>query len=149
MNLTIVISRILLKSIINKNIKIIKIAAVILPPIVALAVAIYIKFYYTPGHGISCFTHKYLNFYCMGCGSTRQMYYALNGEFLKAFKMNVGCIVIYPTYLYLYYIILRWAIKNKKIDYSHAYVIAALALILSLYSIVRNIPLDALDFLRP
>jgi uncharacterized membrane protein len=85
----------------------------------------------------------------MGCGSTRQLYYALNGELIKAFKYNVACVIIYPAYAYLYYLILRWAIKGEKINYKQAYILAAVAIILSIYALLRNIPIAAFNFLRP
>jgi hypothetical protein len=85
----------------------------------------------------------------MGCGSTRQLYYILQGQFKKAFYYNVACVIIYPAYAYLYYLILRWAIKGKAINYKQAYILAALALTLILYMILRNIPIRAFDFLRP
>ncbi len=147
--MTIVTLRILLKDIIKKNLKLIKIIAVIVPPVIAVCVIIYLKYYYVPGHGVSCFTYKYFGLYCMGCGGTRQLYYAINGEFIKAFMMNPACVVLYPTYGYLYYLIIKWAVKDKKITHNEALIIAASALLLSLYAIVRNIPIKALDFLRP
>ena len=136
-------------SFIKKHIKAIKIMAAASFPIIAAAIILYMKLIYEPGHGIACFTHKYLGIYCMGCGSTRQLYYLLQGQFKKAFHYNVACVIIYPAYAYLYYLILRWAIKGENINYKQAYLLAAFALTLILYMILRNIPIRAFDFLRP
>jgi hypothetical protein len=85
----------------------------------------------------------------MGCGSTRQLYYFLNGQIKKAFSYNVACVIIYPAYVYLYYLLARWTFWNRRPGYKHAYVLAALAVMLIIYMIFRNIPLKVFDVLRP
>ncbi len=130
----------------NKSVKILLLFFILVLTVVVL---FYIKYFYVAGHGIECFTYKYFGIYCMGCGSTRQLYYALNGEFKKAFYYNVACVIIYPAYIYLYYLIIRWSIKDKKINYKQAYVLAAVALTLTVYMILRNIPIEIFDILRP
>ena len=116
---------------------------------IVVSVLIYIKWFYKPGHGIDCFTYKYFKIYCMGCGSTRQLYYALQGQLKKAFYYNVGCVIIYPAYAYLYYLVLFWTIKDAPISNKQAYVLAAFALVLAIYMIIRNIPLEIFNVLRP
>lgn len=134
---------------IKKNIKAVKIISVIFVTASVIAILFYVKYIYKPGHGINCFTYKYLGIYCMGCGSTRQLYYALNGQLVKAFYYNVACVIIYPAYVYLYYLLLRWAFADKGLSYKHAYALAAVAIALIIYMILRNIPLEAFDVLRP
>lgn len=136
-------------SFIDKNIKIIKIVSLIILFVFTFVVVIYLKYYYTPGHGVACFTYKYFGIYCMGCGNTRQLYYALDGQFAKAFSYNVACVAIYPTYAFLYYLVLRWVLYDKKVGYKQAYILATVAILLSVYMILRNIPLSGLDILRP
>jgi len=138
-----------LTNFIKRNIKAIKIILAVSVPVIAAAVTIYIKYFYVPGHGVGCFTYKYLGIYCMGCGSTRQLYYALNGQIGKAFQYNVACVIIYPAYAYLYYLILRWTIKDEKINYKQAYFLAAVAIVLNIYMILRNVPFKAFVVLRP
>lgn len=132
-----------------KHKRLIKIIIAILIPLAIIAIIVYIKFFYKIGSGIECFTYKYFRIYCMGCGSARQLYFALNGQFEKAFYYNVCCVIIYPAYAYLYYLIMRWVIKDKKIDYKQAYILAIFAGVLIIYMVLRNIPIDVFDILRP
>jgi hypothetical protein len=136
-------------SIIKKHIKAVKLISVLLVTAAAAAAAVYMKFFYEPGHGINCFTYKVFGIYCMGCGSTRQLYYALDGQIKKAFYYNVACVIIYPAYAYMYYLLLRWAFADKLPGQKHAYVLAAVAVALIIYMILRNIPLKVFDVLRP
>ena len=127
----------------------VKIAIAVLLPVSAIIVLLYIKYGYSLGEGISCFTNKYLGVYCMGCGTTRQLSLLLEGDVKNAFMQNVGAVIIYPAYFYLYYLVLRWAVWDKKIKPKQAYVLAVFAGIMIIYMILRNIPLDAFDILRP
>ncbi len=85
----------------------------------------------------------------MGCGSTRQLHYLLNGDIKTAINYNVGAVIIYPTFIYLYYLIVRWGVQDKEITTKQAYILAILAGILLLYMILRNIPLSVFEILRP
>ncbi len=114
-----------------------------------LSALLYVKYFHEIGEGIGCMTYKLFGVYCTGCGSTRQIYYLMNGDISRAFMYNVGAIVIYPTYAYLYYLIVRWAVKGKKIEKKQAYILASIAGILLIYMMLRNIPIQAFDILRP
>jgi hypothetical protein len=132
---------------INKSTLLKRIIAILLP-LVVIGAALYIKLFYKVAGGIECATHKYFGIYCMGCGSTRQLYYALNGDFKTAFLYNVGCIIIYPAYIYIYYLVIRWNL-DKKIETKHAYILSLFACILVVYMILRNIYIPIFDILRP
>lgn len=133
---------------IDKKVNLIKRTLIVLLPLIAIGAVIYIKHFYKGAGGIECATYKYFGIFCMGCGSTRQLYYALNGDFKTAFLYNVGCVVIYPAYIYIYYLVIRWNL-NKKIKIKHAYILAICACILVVYMLLRNIYIPAFDFLRP
>lgn len=134
---------------IDKKIPIIKKMLVFLMPLLFVFMIVYIKFFYVSKGGINCITYTHFGIYCMGCGTTRQLYYLINGDIKTAFFYNVGCIVIYPALAYLYYLIVGWSFKDKKIKTRQAYILAGLAVVLVIYMILRNIPLAVFDILRP
>lgn len=137
-----------LMSLVIKKESILKRILIILLPLVVIGTVVYTKLFYGEHGGIECSTYKHFGIYCMGCGSTRQLYHALNGDFKTAFLYNVGCIVIYPAYIYIYYVVIRWNL-NKKIEIKHAYILAICACILVVYMLLRNIYIPAFDFMRP
>lgn len=138
-----------LMNFIKKHRKFFKISIVIILSIIVICALIYIKFFYNIEEGFECVTYKHFGILCMGCGSTRQLYYLLNGDLKSAITYNIGAIIIYPAYTYLYYLILRWGLFDKKIKTKQAYILAIIAGILLLYMILRNIPIRAFAAFRP
>jgi hypothetical protein len=134
---------------IDRNLKLIKKLLVIILPLLVVLVLLYIKFFYEVNGGIQCVTYKYFGIYCTGCGTTRSLYYLLLGDIKTAFYYNVGIVIIYPAYVYLYYLLLRWSITDKKFEIRHAYTLAVFAGIMIIYMILRNIPIKIFDILRP
>lgn len=94
-----------------------------------------------------CPSRHFFHFYCAGCGVTRMLKTLIKGDFIKAFNYNqVFFILFFITIIYFIYISIKY-IKDAKIIYPSSKVLIFLAIILSVYMVLRNIPY--FDFLRP
>ena len=100
----------------------------------------------TPG----CLLYETTGLICPGCGGTRALNALFNGEIIKALSLN-PFIALTPIYLYAGVFLVNLIIKDRSLyDVSFNPLYAWILLIaLILFSILRNVPSPALDFLRP
>jgi hypothetical protein len=95
---------------------------------------------------------RYLTgWYCPGCGSLRAIHALLHGDFHTAWAMNPLTIVLLPFLMYgLVSQVLR-ASRGEGLPniFIPAIWIRALALVIVIFGIVRNIPVDPFDWLAP
>jgi Protein of unknown function (DUF2752) len=96
----------------------------------------------------SCPFKNLTNFYCPGCGGQRAFHAMLHGEFIEAFHDNLLIFIVIPVAFYK--IILQmngstskdvFILNNKKI-----WIFLSL---LSLFTLIRNIPLYPFNQLIP
>lgn len=87
-----------------------------------------------------CALSRFAGMYCPFCGGTRAVQSLLTGNFPEAFGMNQMVIILLPLSLG---ILLGPFRKLKK---AAPWILLGIML---LYLILRNIPMDALTFLRP
>ena len=118
--------------------------------LVVVALALFLK-YKPPGLKLpGCPFRDLTGLYCPGCGSTRAIRKALQGEFLDAFRYNPITLPFLFVILYLYalYLIDQWT-GNYKYRPSRYWIgLVAVVLFVALM-VLRNVPWSALDFLRP
>lgn len=97
--------------------------------------------------GYICPSRYFLHIYCAGCGVTRMLKSLIKGDFLKAFSYNqVFFVLFFVGIVYLLYAIIKY-IKDGKIIIPSNKVLIFIAILLSTYMVLRNIPY--FDFLRP
>ncbi len=87
-----------------------------------------------------CALSRFAGIYCPFCGGTRAAQNLLTGNFPEAFGMNQMVVIMLPLSLG---ILLS---SSKKLKKAMPWIILGIML---LYLILRNIPMDALDFLKP
>ena len=103
------------------------------------------------GTGLPCMIYTLTGLYCPGCGSGRAMVALSKGNLSAAIGYNIAAVILLP-FLVAYFVIkaiefiLGKNIIDKKIPHSLLYGILAL---LFIYGILRNIPLDIFNILRP
>lgn len=90
-----------------------------------------------------CIFRKATGIYCPGCGSTRALRALFGGDFFAALRYNpfsVAVLFALPTLL-----VLRRP-QFRALYYRLAVVVCGVVLV---FTILRNVPLPAFDFLRP
>lgn len=120
--------------------------------------AFYLYYTYNPAGAGSyfpfpqCPSKKFLHLYCPGCGTQRAVHYLLHGNIWAAMRYNILLILLLPlsAVLVLQFVLrhffdIQWDIALfRKNGFLYA-----LGIILVLYMILRNVPVPALEFLRP
>ena len=97
--------------------------------------------------GYKCPLRVVFNFYCAGCGSTRMMREIFNFNFYQAFRFNPLMFILFVLLcIYCLYGIVVFIKKNKVVTLRIKYIYVFIA-ILTVYMVLRNIPL--FDFLKP
>lgn len=99
-----------------------------------------------------CAVHLLTGLYCPGCGAGRACYALLHGDFLEAFSYNPLMVILIP-FIGLYVAVrgLDWAVTGgNHVDgkISVKLLVAVLILIL-IYGIMRNIPVQPFSLLAP
>jgi hypothetical protein len=88
----------------------------------------------------SCAFHKLTGLYCPGCGSTRALHALLHGDVLTAMRFNILAVIGLPVLA----ILACWRrLALRPVVGWGALVIAVL------FGILRNLPLESLQVLRP
>ena len=90
-----------------------------------------------------CIFRKATGIYCPGCGSTRALRALFGGDFFAALRYNpfsVSVLFALPALL-----VLRRP-QFRALYYRLAVVVCAFVLV---FTVLRNVPLPAFDFLRP
>ncbi len=88
--------------------------------------------------------------YCPGCGSMRATHYLLQGDWAASFRHHPLLIPVLVALLYLY-VKRLWEVCSRKMILLRGelpFFVALLAVIV-LFFVLRNIPLDSLDWTRP
>ena len=88
-----------------------------------------------------CIYRKLFNIYCAGCGFTRMIESIINLKFYQAFRYNplffILFIIFIPYFIYQVYLYIRYGnIKKPSLR-----LLIILVIILSIYMVLRNIPL--------
>lgn len=94
---------------------------------------------------------SHVGFYCPACGGTRALNLLLHGQLLSAWHHNQLFILLLPLVFYGGLALLRSLISGyplARIYISPLYLWLLLVFAL-LFTLLRNIPLPVLDFLRP
>lgn len=98
-----------------------------------------------------CFSRRVLHFYCAGCGATRATHALLHGEILTAFRYNPVYTVLTPLFAYLWLALgLRtFNVKRMNLPIPGFRWFAVLLALLVVYSLLRNLPFELFQVLRP
>ena len=94
---------------------------------------------------------KFTGFYCAGCGSLRALHQLLQGNWQAALSFNPLIVVCMPYLVYwlaTYFIDIFYHIKLPTIALKNKQ-ISAIAFIVILYTILRNIPSPPFSWLAP
>lgn len=88
-----------------------------------------------------CIYRELFNIYCAGCGFTRMIESMINLKFYQAFRYNplffILFIIFIPYFIYQVYLYIRYGnIKKPSLK-----LLIILVIILSIYMVLRNIPL--------
>ena len=88
-----------------------------------------------------CIYRELFNIYCAGCGFTRMIESIINLKFYQAFRYNplffILFIIFIPYFIYQVYLYIRYCnIKKPSLK-----LLIILVIILSIYMVLRNIPL--------
>ncbi|MDO4224430.1 MAG: DUF2752 domain-containing protein [Bergeyella zoohelcum] len=100
----------------------------------------------------SCPTYSILGIYCPGCGTQRAFHYLLHGDITMAFRFNPLFVVFIPLILVLVvqYLLPIFTEKRWEIPlFRNNVFLYFLFFLLCIYFILRNIPFDFFDALRP
>ncbi len=117
-----------------------------------LAVAIYFTADWPSGFywgNNSLFRH--LDLYCPACGGSRSIYNLIRGDLVAAWQHNQLFILSLPLILWGGFTVLRSAVTGYPITgkYLHPILIWGFLAAVLLFGILRNIPIELFDCLRP
>ena len=127
------------------------VTAAVIITVAALLALIYF-YHVNPGDngpGIACMTYTVFGLYCAGCGLTRQLHHLLHGEFAVAFSYNPMGIIIWPVFLVMYVVFIRWVVFKKPLPKLPLWVVIVFTILLIIYMILRNIPYEPFCYLAP
>jgi hypothetical protein len=97
-----------------------------------------------------CPFHAVMGLYCPGCGSMRATHYLMTGHPVTSLRYNPLVLLIVPL---LVFSVLRWlgtTFMHREIPFPFQTVVYwAVVIVFLLFFLVRNIPLELLDVLRP
>ncbi|MBL1216058.1 MAG: DUF2752 domain-containing protein [Planctomycetes bacterium] len=100
-----------------------------------------------------CPTHAYLHVYCPGCGSLRAVHALLNGRVQSAWEYNPALVILgIPCGLWYVYALAMMSLLSRRPPlprWVSARVAWALFGLLCAYFVIRNIPGEWSNWLRP
>ncbi len=104
-----------------------------------------------PGHTPylpECLFHRFTGFLCPGCGTTRALYLLLHKQPVGALHENALAVLLLPLLIYDMAALIsgRWRSLAARLSSRNIWIFLAVVV---LFTIARNIPLAAFDFLRP
>ena len=112
-----------------------------------------IYIYFVPptegGIHIQCISRLLLHANCFSCGMTRFVYFAMHGDFASAFQYNFFGPLILLVLAIVYFYFIRWAFVNKPFPNVPLWIVWVFLSFVLVYSVLRNLPIDALAFLAP
>lgn len=119
--------------------------------VLGLVAAIYFTADWPPGFywGKSLFRH--LDLYCPACGGSRSIYNLVRGNFVAAWRYNQLFILSLPLILWGGFAVLRAVLTGYPITgkYLHPLLVWGFLAAVIIFSLLRNIPLEVFDCLRP
>lgn len=94
---------------------------------------------------------RHANLYCPACGGTRAIGLLFQGQLGLAWKHNQLFVLALPMIGYGGFSLIRSVIWGHPITGKHIkpYMVWGVLVIVVLFGVLRNIPLSAMDFLRP
>jgi len=97
----------------------------------------------------SIFSH--LDFYCPACGGSRSIYHLSRGNLVLAWQHNQMFILSLPLILWGGFTLVRSVMTGYPITgkYLRPYLVWGFMAVVILFGVLRNIPLELFDFLRP
>ncbi|MBB4035519.1 hypothetical protein GGR21_001412 [Dysgonomonas hofstadii] len=100
-----------------------------------------------------CSFHEFTGLHCPGCGGQRAFFALLHGHILDALHYNALLIIGLPFFLYIFFLLCQvYIAKDKKfLKYFNfsAKVGYLFLIILTLFFILRNIPVWPFTYLAP
>lgn len=106
----------------------------------------------TAGFFPPCVFYEATELYCPGCGSTRACDALIEGKLGKAFGYNPLFILCFPLVI-LFLICSIWfgVVKNEefKVHARFSKSLLILAFVTLAYGVIRNLPFEALSWMRP
>lgn len=126
-------------------------SAVVLVACALALVALAVKDPRTYGLGPLCPTNRFLGIYCPGCGSTRASYDLLHGQFASAIRNN-------PLIVVLGVPLIAWIAACESLALFRGaaprirlpiWAQVATLIVIVAFGVARNIPVSAMEFLRP
>lgn len=118
-------------------------------------ILLYYNYYEESGDQWSaqCTFYRATGLLCPGCGGQRSFHALLHGHIVESLRNNLLVILLFPSLVYLYYILARIYILQDKTKMNRlnipvwtAYLFIG---ILVLYAILRNIPVSPFIYLTP
>ena len=100
----------------------------------------------------ACLLRKYTGLYCPGCGAQRALHQLLHGHIREAFRYNALLVLAIP-YVTLGFVLdiarhLQWTTLHPAM-YRKQSVILGIAVLICLFWIFRNIPMEPFSWLAP
>ena len=98
-----------------------------------------------------CLFHKVTGLNCPGCGGLRALHQLTHGNFVTAFHCNPLLMVLLP---FITFMTLRWFIRGREAFVGNTVLFrpAALWILLAitlLFTVLRNLPWPAFDWMSP
>jgi hypothetical protein len=93
----------------------------------------------------SCIFRSITGLECPGCGSTRAMHQLLNGDLLHAFNLNPLALIALPWLLWRLALWLTGQVSARPP--ANPRWLAALAVVVVTYGVLRNVPVEPFTFL--
>lgn len=98
----------------------------------------------------SCPFYTLTGLYCPGCGSTRAVHYLLIGDWRMSLRSNPLLLPMLPFLILLLARFFYEGIAERTLPFPGLIPISTgIAVLLCLFWILRNIPLDCFDWMRP
>lgn len=93
----------------------------------------------------------HMGLYCPGCGGSRALNHLMQGEILLAMRHNLLFVLSLPLLIYSGIILLRSLLFAYPLTrlFIHPIGLWLMLSVIVLFTVLRNIPAPALDFLRP
>ena len=121
--------------------------------LLAPTIAVAVMLHFNPPQAIKlppCVLREMTGIYCPGCGTARAARRAMVGDLAGAFRYNPLAVVMAPLTIYLLVLFYVDLWRGYTPYRRSALAVAWFCLIVLLvYSVARNIPLESFDWLRP
>ena len=128
-----------------------KIPVLILPAVMAGAILLRVFDPATSAIFPPCPVRALTGWYCSGCGSLRAFHQLLLGNFSDAFALNPLAVLSLPFLAYGFASYLLFQVRGRYLPklLLPAFWIRALAVVIVLFGVARNLPVHPFDWLAP